>query len=430
MCNRKWRKRGKLLLSLTLATVVAVCSVSERGMAARWKNWIRLNQKVFYLNIGQKTRIKLKNSKDLVDWKVVFGKKKIRLSDYRRTSVKVAALESGVAVVRAEASGKTYRCKVVVKQKNGENTSNATPTPVPVTPMPVSVTPTPVPVTPAPILVIPTPVPVTPTPVPMAPTPTPTVRPTQTEVPHNETEERALQLILRNYGVPSGADSTLPNGQEWINGHLTRLNLSDLFLPGKLDMSAFPMLKWLRCDNNLLTEINVSGNVMLETLYCNNNKLTTLDLSKNTLLQTLECVQNLMTELDLKQNRILSTLKCSKNQFTSLDLTGNSSLKTLYCTEGKLVSLDLSGNPMLDFADCSFNSIEKLDVSQNAMLRSLNCTANKISGTLDLTKNVFLSEVMCTQNPLTEIRILRLDKFSILDRNANVPIIPLYSYNY
>ena len=416
MRNRKWEKRGRLLLSLTLVSALAVSAAPKQsGSAARWKNWIRLNHKVVYMRVGKSVTVKLKNSKDIVDWKIIAGKNKISLSKYRRTSVRVAAVQSGTAKVQAKASGKTYTCKLIVKTGDGMVLSN-TPTPVPgaaPTPTPrATTTPTPVP-TPR---VAPT---LTPVPTPRV-TPTPTPTPTPVPVAHNETEERALQMLLRNYGVP--------DEQEWKNGHLAKLNLSGLNLPGTLDMSAFPMLEWFRCDNNLLTELNLTKNTMLEALYCNNNKLEKLDVSQNTILQTLECVQNQLTELDLKRNSMLTTLNCSKNLFTSLDFSGNGTLKTLYCTEGKLVSLDLSGNSMLSLVDCSFNSIEKLDVSHNVMLQSLNCTANKISGVLDLTKNYFLNVVFCTQNPLTEIDVYRSSNFYTLDTNKGVIVVQKYNY--
>lgn len=424
MKNMKRRKNRRFFLSLVLVSALIVSLAPQKSSSAvPWKNWVRLNQKVFYMRVGQSANIILRNSKKRVSWSKISGQSKICLYGFKRTSVWVKAQAVGTAKVCAQVSGKTYTCKIVVKEESGLVPS--------VTASPAATeaaqnTPTPTPT------LAPTP---TPTPT-LAPTPTPlpTVKPTQvptpTPVPHDATEERALQLILRNYGVPSSSDSTVPDGQEWTNGHLTKLNISDLYLPGSLDLSAFPMLQWLRCDNNLLTEINVTKNPLLETLYCNNNKLTKMDLGNNRMLQTLECVQNQFTELNLKNNVLLSTLNCSKNLFTTLDLSGNSILKALYCTEGKLVSLDISKNTMLSTVDCSFNAIEKLDVSKNVMLQSLNCTANKISGVLDLTKNYFLNVVLCTQNAITEIDVVRGDSFYIIDRNKNVPVIQKYYYPY
>lgn len=426
MRNRKWDKRGKLLLSLMLVSALAVSLTPEqKGSAAKWKNWVRLNQKIFYMRVGKSARVKLLNSKKKVAWKVISGNQKIFLSAQKKTSVQISAFESGTAKIRATASGKNYYCKVIVKKQKGTAASDevvVTPTPAKTAVPTLSPTPT---ATPTPARVV-TPVPtLSPTPIPTA---TPTVTPTASPVPHDETEERALQLILRSYGVPSNSDSTVPDGQEWSKGHLTKLNLSDLSLPGTLDLSAFPMLTWLRCDNNFLTEIDVTKNTMLDTLYCNNNKLTALDLSKNFRLQKLECVQNLFTDLDLKANGLLEELNCSRNYFASLDLTGNSILKKLYCTEGRLVSLDVSKNSMLSLLDCSFNYIEKLDVTNCVMLQSLNCTANKISGVLDLTKNYFLSVVLCTQNSISEIYVCREEGlYSIIDRNKNVPVILKYA---
>ena len=90
----------------------------------------------------------------------------------------------------------------------------------------------------------------------------------------------------------------------------------------------FTNLKNLYCSDNLLTQLDVSGNTELSTLYCRNNQLTTLDLSKNTLLESLDCGWNQLTVLDLSKQTQLKNLYCDYNYLTKLDLAG----KTLdYC---------------------------------------------------------------------------------------------------
>ena len=90
----------------------------------------------------------------------------------------------------------------------------------------------------------------------------------------------------------------------------------------------FTDLKTIYCSDNLLTQLDVSGNTELSTLYCRNNQLTTLDLSKNTLLESLDCGWNQLTVLDLSKQTQLKNLYCDYNYLTKLDLAG----KTLdYC---------------------------------------------------------------------------------------------------
>ena len=67
----------------------------------------------------------------------------------------------------------------------------------------------------------------------------------------------------------------------------------------------------------------------LTRLYCDNNVLTNLDLSKNTKLTDLSCNKNQLTALDVSQNTALAVLVYANNQLTSLDLSQNPQLMSL-----------------------------------------------------------------------------------------------------
>ena len=70
---------------------------------------------------------------------------------------------------------------------------------------------------------------------------------------------------------------------------------------------------------------------LLDTLICNNNQISNLDVTSNLALTYLNCGQNNLANLNLTQNTSLSTLYCFNNQLTNLDVTQNSALIFLGC---------------------------------------------------------------------------------------------------
>jgi hypothetical protein len=78
-------------------------------------------------------------------------------------------------------------------------------------------------------------------------------------------------------------------------------------------------------------------NTLLTSLYCNNNSLTELNVSENTLLTNLQCQYNQLSALDVSDNTALTNLRVQSNQFTNTALdalfntlrTGGSG-KTIY----------------------------------------------------------------------------------------------------
>lgn len=109
----------------------------------------------------------------------------------------------------------------------------------------------------------------------------------------------------------------------------------------------FTRLQGLDCDNNQLTDLDLSKNTGLQVLSCDNNRLTELDLSKNTGLETLVCNENQLTALDLSKNTGLQALNCNRNQLTALNLSKNTGLKMLSCGNNRLTALDITATQLL-----------------------------------------------------------------------------------
>lgn len=146
-----------------------------------------------------------------------------------------------------------------------------------------------------------------------------------------------------------------------------------------LDLSHTTKLTELHCSRNQLSSIDVSPLTSLTTLCCADNQLTTLDVSKNVELTTIECYINQLTELDLSHNVELTQLQCNNNLLTKLDLSNNKALYKLFCYSNQLTELDLSHNESLLWVTCSNNQLKSLDISHNKQLQGLTCYKNQIS---------------------------------------------------
>ena len=155
----------------------------------------------------------------------------------------------------------------------------------------------------------------------------------------------------------------------------------------------FPNLEKLDCNNNRLTELDVSKNTKLVELYCMGNwQLSELDVSKNTALKILWCGSCGLSSLRLGSNTELEALDCSRNQLSYLSTYNNQKLWYLDCSHNNLKNdkrdpdLVISYNPNLKELKCSYNQLEKLDLKSNPNLEKLYCNNNKLTY-LDLNSN-------------------------------------------
>jgi hypothetical protein len=76
--------------------------------------------------------------------------------------------------------------------------------------------------------------------------------------------------------------------------YINSMNISDL-----TGIEDFIALEFLQCNDNQITEIDVSNNINLLQLFCYDNQLTSLNVSNNPLLNHLYCFGNLLTSLDV-----------------------------------------------------------------------------------------------------------------------------------
>ncbi len=232
------------------------------------------------------------------------------------------------------------------------------------------------------------------------------------------------------------------------NNQLTELDVSkntalkDLYCDNNqltaLNVSNNPALEYLSCYNNQLAELDVSSSTALEKLYCDNNQLTALDVSKNTKLTYLSCHDNQLTELDVSNNPALEELECYGNQLTALDVSSSTALKELECYSNQLTALDVSNNTKLTNLTCYSNQLTALDVSKNTALEELYCSNNKLTA-LDVSNNSALQTLYCYYNQLTALDVSSStalndlqcyrNQLTALDVSKNTNLTYLYCYS-
>lgn len=226
---------------------------------------------------------------------------------------------------------------------------------------------------------------------------------------------------------------------EFENSRITKITLGEEKITTLKGIEYLTALTYLYCDDNELTELDVSRNTELTYLSCNNNKLKTLDLSQNTQLTELYCYGNELTELDLSRNTELTDINCARNKLAKLDVGENTKLEELQCNDNQipelnvnnhtgmkrmiisrnqLTKLDTSGCHDLEWLWCDQNRLAELDVSTNPELRNLLCRSNGMRK-LIISNNTRLEELECTGNQLTELDISSNPVMITLFENGN-----------
>lgn len=146
------------------------------------------------------------------------------------------------------------------------------------------------------------------------------------------------------------------------------MSISDL-----TGIEAFTSITILRCNDNSLTNLNVSANTALTYLDCGQNSISNLDVSTNTTLTGLLCYANSLTSLDVSTNTALTVLWCNLNSLTSLDVrNGNNSSLTNFNASANIGLTCISVSD-LAFATANWGGIDP------GVEFNLECTASSIT---------------------------------------------------
>lgn len=171
-----------------------------------------------------------------------------------------------------------------------------------------------------------------------------------------------------------------------------------------IDVTSNNMLESLQCYSNNITSIDLTQSNNLRSLHCWINEISNLDITSCTLLETLNCESNLIASIDLTQNQLLRWLNCGGNLITNLDISQNDSLEGLTFHYNELDAIDLSNLAILRVLDFEYNNLITIDVSQNPLLETVFCWNNQLVD-LDLSQNGYLLRLRCDSNQLSCLSI-------------------------
>jgi hypothetical protein len=183
--------------------------------------------------------------------------------------------------------------------------------------------------------------------------------------------------LLAIPGIDTNEDGEIQESE--AAAYTGQINVSGKEISDLTGIEYFTSTTTLKCQNNQLTNINISNNTKLTILECDNNQLTSLDVSKNTSLSKLNCSSNQLTNLDISNNTDLTELYCGNNQLTNLDVSNNTSLDMLICYDNQLTNLDVSKNTNLWVLSIEKNQLTNLDISNIPNLLMLICSDNKLT---------------------------------------------------
>ena len=178
-----------IAMILTLALTAGLCQTAAPSQAATPK----LSAKNLTIKVGKTATLKVKKTSKKAKWSIVSGKKNIRLTAKKKTSVKVKAVKAGKAKISCKIGNKKLICKVTVYG-----------------PIPPCVIPTQSPTVTASA---------TPTAT-VAPTSTPTQTTEVTKVPirtHEPTENRIMAEPAKYTELPSEDENGLPISRYYTN---------------------------------------------------------------------------------------------------------------------------------------------------------------------------------------------------------------------
>ena len=182
-----------IAMILTLALTAGLCQTAAPSQAATPK----LSTKKLTMKVGKTAALKVKKTSKKAKWSIVSGKKNIRLTAKKKTSVKVKAVKAGKAKISCKIGKKKLVCKVTVYG-----------------PIPPCVIPTQQP-TQSPTMTASE----TPTAT-VEPTSTPTQTPKVTKVPvrtHEPTENRIMAEPAKYTELPSEDENGLPISRYYTN---------------------------------------------------------------------------------------------------------------------------------------------------------------------------------------------------------------------
>nr|WP_315075560.1 hypothetical protein [uncultured Porphyromonas sp.] len=185
----------------------------------------------------------------------------------------------------------------------------------------------------------------------------------------------------------------------------------------ELNVTRLKRLRFLHCQCNGLSQLDLSSGFMLEELHLANNHLKSLDVKHSPRLDMLICYGNEIESLDLSELNRLMALRCENNKISSLQIDHLGELTVLRCGGNPIEQLDVSKNKKLQQLFIENSAIKHINVSMLDDLRVLNLSGCGMSQ-LDLSGNPALHVLYANNNELTQLTLTQqpeLEKVEVMD---------------
>jgi hypothetical protein len=214
-------------------------------------------------------------------------------------------------------------------------------------------------------------------------------------------------------GIPDGADIQRSDVE-----HIRELDVKGRGITSLAGIEYFTSLQVLICQENNITELDISNNLELSILHGAVNRLTYIDVSSNTALTVLDLMGNRILSLDVSRNINLIQLDLMNNPLETLDVSYNEELMYLSLGLNNLMQLDVTANTKLITLNCFSNKLVELDLRHNVDLQYLHIGDNRLRR-LDVSANTKLVSLSCEENLLTELDLSNNPNIEVLwvDRN-------------
>lgn len=199
---------------------------------------------------------------------------------------------------------------------------------------------------------------------------------------------------------------------------ITNIDVSNKEISSLKGIEYFTNLKYLHCNNNNISELDMTHNTKLTGLICNDNKLSSIDVSTLSELDDFRCYNNSLTSLNLTNCTRLRHLECNDNNLPTLNISNNLQLKDLYCGNNPLTDLNVSANSILEHLHVGHCNLSVLDVRNNPSLKTLYCYDNQLES-LNLRNNTELEKFHCGDNKLSYLDISACTKLRNIDTYGN-----------
>lgn len=178
-------------------------------------------------------------------------------------------------------------------------------------------------------------------------------------------QANATNGIALNMSEQPVAIDTNNNGEIEVSEvqNIKALNLSNSGISDLGGISSFVNLKWLRCSNNLLTEITIDNSIAIEQLLASYNSISSVSVNFGENIEGVDLSYNNLTSFALDGGAFWESFNLSHNQLSSLTLS-NLSMEYFNISHNNLDQIQFVGTVWL-YRTCNFsnNQFTILDVS-------------------------------------------------------------------